>query len=49
MFYSNKYITELLYDSEVGLFQDCTNLTNVIGMFNGCHFLHKGVPNNLFG
>ena len=49
MFYDNRYITELLYNRNVGLFSDCTNLQNVTYMFYGCWFLHKGMPNNLFG
>ena len=49
MFYNNRYITELLYNRNVGLLQDCVNVQNVTYMFYGCWFLHKGIPNNLFG
>jgi hypothetical protein len=49
MFYGNRYLTELLYNRNVGLFSDCVNVQSVTNMFNGCWFLHKGIPNNFFG
>lgn len=49
MFYGNKYLTELSYDSTNGLLENCTNLSNVQEMFSGANFLHKGIPNNFFG
>lgn len=49
MFANNRYITELMYNRNTGLLADCTNLQNVTYMFYGCWFLHKGIPNNLFG
>lgn len=49
MFCNNIYITSLEYDQNCGLFQDCIKLAAVKNMFYGAHFLHKGIPNNLFG
>lgn len=49
MFCKNRYITELGYDSEYGLFDGCVYLNNVDGMFLSATYLHKGIPNNIFG
>ena len=49
MFYQNKYITELEYSANRGLFENCTNLSNVEYMFSNANLLHKGIPVNLFG
>lgn len=49
MFYGNQFITELLYNSSVGLFSDCVNLLYVDSMFENAYYLHKGIPTNLFG
>lgn len=49
MFYKNRYITELGYDSKYGLFDGCVYLNNVDGMFLSATYLHKGIPNNIFG
>lgn len=49
MFQNNRYITELQYDEECGLFDGCTQLSNITNMFNGCSYLHKGIPTNMFG
>lgn len=49
MFYNNKYIIGLQYDSEYGLFEGCTKLTTTSNMFAYCHWLQGGIPSNLFG
>lgn len=49
MFQNNMYITTLGYNANRGLFEGCTNLSNVNGMFQNAYFLHKGIPVNLFG
>lgn len=49
MFYNNTYLTTLQYSATRGLFEGCTNLSNVTEMFYGARFLHKGIPVNFFG
>lgn len=49
MFSDNKWIVSLAYNENIGLFQDCIELNNVKGMFYGDHYLHKGIPINIFG
>lgn len=49
MFYNNRYITELGYNPKCGLFDGCIYLNNVDGMFLSATYLHKGIPNNIFG
>ena len=49
MFENNQYITTLQYSADRGLFEGCTNLSNVKNMFRNANFLHKGIPVNLFG
>ena len=49
MFYNNIYLTDIAYNDNIGLFSNCVNLSNVAYMFYGAWFLHKGMPNNLFG
>lgn len=49
MFKNNLYIEELTYNSNKGLLEDCVLLQNVKEMFYGAHYLHKGIPKNIFG
>lgn len=49
MFRNNMYLRELEYNQDIGLFSGCVNLQNVTYMFAGTHYLHKGIPNNIFG
>ena len=49
MFYNNQYIAELEYSNDHGLLQDCVSLATAESMFQEAHFLHKGIPSNIFG
>lgn len=49
MFENNQYITDFTYSDRTGLFSGCINLKNATSVFKDCHFLHGGIPKNLFG
>lgn len=49
MFKNNMYLMTLDYNATRGLFEGCTDLSNVASMFEGAYFLHKGIPVNFFG